>query len=197
MTITLIDHGIWERYTPDTLPDGAPTNALFARRVSDGLDWYAFARNPNNWSRGSLRATASPIKGKEIVQAIVRDESLLFPSDSRLFEILGHDPEDTKPWKAYEQKVLDIAAGTITELVAEVLPVTRVSSAQATSVLFRHGLLELAESIAKNHPYVPVRLFFERSPYWEIDNPYVQAFAEELDLNPAQLQSLFDEAAKL
>lgn len=196
-TITINDLGAWELYTPDTIPEAAPPNAIFTRRVSDGMDWYALVHDASKWAAGSLFATATPSPRGLIMQAIVRDPQRLFPANGHLVEIVGHDETDATPWKAYEQKVLDIAAGTITDPVIETPAVTRVSSAQATSALYRHDLLELAEGIARDHSYPPVRLFFQRSPYWEIDNPYVQAFAEELNLNAAQLQSLFDEAAKL
>ena len=41
-----IDHGDWHVYTPTTLPERAPEHALFARRDSDGVDWYDYVHDP-------------------------------------------------------------------------------------------------------------------------------------------------------
>ncbi len=114
--ISLVDLGMWERYGPETVPDGAPANAFFARRIADGTDWYALSRDPAAWTPGSLKATALPTGRGLVVMAVVRDAARLFPAGCHLFEILGHDPADPKPWKAYEQTILDLGAGTFTPL---------------------------------------------------------------------------------
>lgn len=115
-TISLVDLGMWERYRPENPPDDAPASAFFARRVTDGVDWYAFARDPATWAADALKATALPTERGLVVMAVARDASTLFPAGCRLFAIHGHDPEDPKPWKSYEQTILDLEAGTFTPL---------------------------------------------------------------------------------
>ena len=43
-----IDHGMWNAYTPTTLPEGAPPHAMFVRRDSDGVDWYDYVGSGTN-----------------------------------------------------------------------------------------------------------------------------------------------------
>lgn len=49
----MIYHGDWERYTPDPLPEGWPEWASYARRVSDGVDWYQWTREHWNVQNGA------------------------------------------------------------------------------------------------------------------------------------------------
>jgi len=37
-----INHGKWVLYKPDRVADIVPANMLFARRESDGVDWYVY-----------------------------------------------------------------------------------------------------------------------------------------------------------
>lgn len=57
-----------------------------------------------------------------------------------------------------------------------------VSAAQAKTALFNAGLLDDVEEIVKNHPYRPVRIFFESANTWETGNAYVQAIGVDLGL---------------
>lgn len=196
MTTTVIDHGIWERYEPDVRPEGAPSGALFARRVSDALDWYEFAWSPESWHEDSLKATCLVSEAGSLCAAIVRDVPTLFPpANGRIIEILGHDPADPTPHKAYEGKLVNLEAGTFAAPPSP--PVLRVSSAQAQTALYQKGLLPMVRAIVQAHPYEPVRIFFNSATFWEKANPYVQAIAEELGLKPAQLDALFEAASKL
>lgn len=49
----MIYHGDWERYTPVPLPEGWPEWASYARRVSDGVDWYQWTREHWNVQNGA------------------------------------------------------------------------------------------------------------------------------------------------
>ncbi|AMB48243.1 hypothetical protein [Methylobacterium sp. AMS5] len=196
MSYTIIDHGIWERYVPDEPPAGAPPSAMFARRVSDSLDWYVFARNSKSWTEGSLKGVLMPTEDGLLVQSIVRDPSLLFPQAGHtLIEILGYEGDEDRPHKPFEQKLCDIGTGTFRERPAP--KVRQVSAAQAKTALFNAGLIGHAFAAVKGHPYPPVEIYWDSATFWEISNPYVQAIAEELNLNPTQLQALFDQASKL
>lgn len=39
----MIDHGDWERYEPNPLPEGWPP-AVYWRRILDDMDWYQWTR---------------------------------------------------------------------------------------------------------------------------------------------------------
>jgi len=54
----IIDHGKWVPYVPEQWPLHAPPGALFARRVSDGVDWYEYARAGTNFGADTVKFTA-------------------------------------------------------------------------------------------------------------------------------------------
>jgi len=195
MSYTIIDHGLWQVYTPEKLPELAPPGAMFTRRVSDGVDWYDFARNPGSWAEGSVKATLLQSAIGDVAMSLVRDEHMLFPANGRLIEILGIDPDEADPHSLLKGKLCNLATGEFTDPPKPA--VTKVSAAQAVTALFNRGLLPMVESIALTHPYPPVKIFFQRANDWEIGNPYVQAIALELGMDDVQLQSLFDDAAKI
>ena len=61
--MSIIDHGTWVAYRPAKHPEGAPGNAIFARRESDGLDWYEYCR-AEHFKKGSLKLTVRLEDGK-------------------------------------------------------------------------------------------------------------------------------------
>lgn len=187
--------GVWTPYKPDPWPVGWPEEAAFLKN-EQGEDFYAWQRKRlAEDDKDVLYFTA--LKGELgfFVQAVQRDLSHVFPLNSLLVCVSGVDPMDTKPWKLFEQRYFNPVTFEFRDPPAP--PVTRVSPAQATTALYKRGLLDRVEAIVANHPYPPVRLFYQRATFWEIDNPYVQAIALELDLDELQMQLLFNEAAKL
>lgn len=72
-----------------------------------------------------------------------------------------------------------------------------VSKAQAQMALFNAGLLDQLEVIIRNHPYRPVRIWYESANEWRRDNPYVAMMAPALDLSEEQIDALFVAAARL
>jgi len=54
----IIDHGKWVPYVPKQWPEHAPANALFARRESDGVDWYDYVKNPKSFSADTVKFIA-------------------------------------------------------------------------------------------------------------------------------------------
>lgn len=145
MTYTLKDLGFWEVYIPVTLPPGAPDNAMFARRVSDGKDWYELAHDPTTWTPYSVTATLMPTPAGLLVQSAVRDASRIFPAGSHLIEIIGIDPAIEKPHKLFEQQICDIAAGTFAPPPATV-PQT-ISDRQFFQLLAERGIITEAEAL--------------------------------------------------
>ena len=80
----IIDHGKWVPYQPDTLPPHAPPNALFARRESDGVDWYDYVRNPDSFTADGVKFTVMWHEAHAgwIVGAAVRDPTMYLDESS-------------------------------------------------------------------------------------------------------------------
>jgi hypothetical protein len=197
MPYSIIDRGLFEIYQPTEPPDGmfVPPGTMFSRRVSDGMDWYSFSRKAQNWTAGTVRAILLPTPLGDIVLTAQRDEHALFPGNGRVVEIVGADPDISDVDSLFANRICNLTTGEFTD--PPKLPVTSVSAAQAVTALFNRGILPQVEDICNNHPYQPVRIFFQRANVWEIGNPYVQAVAVELGMDDDQLQGLFDEADKI
>jgi len=92
----IIDHGKWVCYQPDKLPPGMPPNTLFARRVSDGVDWYDYSRDAKSFISDTVKFTAlwQDIPGGYIISAATRDPTRLFPAGALLREIIDYHGSD-------------------------------------------------------------------------------------------------------
>jgi hypothetical protein len=106
---SIVDHGSWSRYTPTTLPEGAPPTALFIRRDSDGTDWYDYAKTATNFQPSTLKMTVT----NNIVSTVAEDPTLLFPQGATLLEIFGTPLGDQHD--AWSQCGYDPATQTFTD----------------------------------------------------------------------------------
>ena len=88
----IVDHGKWVLYQPDTLPEHAPLSALFARRESDGVDWYVYSRDSKNFSPDTVKFTVmwQDTHNGFIIGAATRDPTRLFPAGQLLREIIDY-----------------------------------------------------------------------------------------------------------
>jgi len=88
----IIDHGKWVPYQPDQLPPHAPPNALFARRESDGVDWYDYVRDPGSFTADGVKFTVMWHEAHAgwIVGAAVRDPTMLHPANQLVREIIDY-----------------------------------------------------------------------------------------------------------
>jgi hypothetical protein len=103
-------HGDWQRYTPHRLPEGVPPNAMFSRRIGDGVDWYDYVNSGDNFAADSIKLT---LREGGIVGAAVTDPTMLFPGDGALLEISGAHVDD--PQRAFGMKVYDPVAKTFSD----------------------------------------------------------------------------------
>lgn len=195
MAYKIKDLGFWESYRPTVFPPGVPEIAMFCRRVSDGVDWYQLVRNPDVWNPNAVYVTGLPGRDGLLAQSINRIPQHLFPQSCQLLEVEGVPLDDDKPHRLFEGKIIDIVAGTFSDLQPG--PVESVTGAQAKGALFQAGLLGYVEAIVRNHPYEMVRIFYNSANNWERANPYVQAIGLELGLSDAAFDKLFTDAAKL
>lgn len=95
------NHGTWHMYKPATLPEGAPANALFARRENDGVDWYDYVNSGRNFAPDSIKMTVMD----GVVAAAATDPTALFPGGAVVLEVDGAATGD--PQKSFGRKVYD------------------------------------------------------------------------------------------
>jgi len=103
----IIDHGKWQLYRPDRLPEQAPPNALFARREGDGVDWYDYVNEGHNFSPDTVKFTAfwQDLHNGWTIGAATRDVTRLFPAGQlvrELTEFYGSDPQAELEVKRYD-----------------------------------------------------------------------------------------------
>jgi hypothetical protein len=96
------NHGVWQRYTPSKLPQGAPASALFAKRIGDGVDWYDYVNSGKNFAKDTIKLT---LDADGIVSTAVNDPTLLFPGGATVLEISGVTTND--PLKLFGRKRYD------------------------------------------------------------------------------------------
>ena len=94
----IIDHGEWNLYKPTRRIMDAPSRTLFAKRKSDGKDWYEYvASNPFKKDTIKLNCRFQVINIKLekgwVVMVCSRDPTTLFPDGSIILE-LGNSQED-------------------------------------------------------------------------------------------------------
>jgi len=96
--MNIINQGKWVLYQPVDYPvKGLPSNIMFARRETDGVDWYQFrdayvGKTDSVW----MTLLKPPALGEWVVLMTTRDITLLFPSspmEMRLIEVQGLDGE--------------------------------------------------------------------------------------------------------
>jgi hypothetical protein len=88
----IVDHGKWVLYQPDKLPEHAPSGALFARRESDGVDWYDYVRDERSFAADTVKFTVirQDVHDGFTVGAATRDPTRLFPGGAMVREIIDY-----------------------------------------------------------------------------------------------------------
>lgn len=116
--MNIIDHGTWVGYRPastDGLPTWVPLTALFAKRESDGRDWYTYLDSTTRPPADHVVFTAIWNAGLNsyVVGAATYDSTLIFPAGQLLQEIT--DYAGTDPQADLGGKLYDPATGTFTD----------------------------------------------------------------------------------
>jgi hypothetical protein len=112
------DHGLWEPYTPNPLPDWAQAVSGFAiafsRRKSDGMDWYEYRNADGTFADNAVLATTYFYDSLDVeqVMAVSRDETRIAPANMRVIEINGVDPSITDPENLFSGQAYDPVAKT-------------------------------------------------------------------------------------
>jgi hypothetical protein len=113
--MTTIDHGNWLAYTPAPPPEGAPANAMFARRESDGVDWYDYVNPGTNFQPGTvvIAAYLAPQTGQYIVGPATYTHTAIFPAGCIVHEVTDYAGSD--PQADLGSKAFDPATGAFTD----------------------------------------------------------------------------------
>ena len=111
-----IDHGTWTRYTPDPPPEGVPVNTMFARRDSDGMDWYVYAHAGDSFGAGNVVIAAYWVDGQNsyVVGPATQNPTAIFPQNCIVHEITDYAGSD--PAADLSDKCFDPATGTVSDL---------------------------------------------------------------------------------
>jgi len=116
--MSIKDHGEWIRYKPNSAPENVPANAVFARRVADGVDWYDYVRS-DPFGKDSIKMTVrSRAKGEPVIVAAPHvDASMLFPADHRVIELEGNyaNLDEAARIEKFARKVIDLKTGKISD----------------------------------------------------------------------------------
>ena len=113
--MSIINHGKWIAYKPETLPEGAPPNAMFAKREGDDTDWYGYVNSGENFGADNVKFMAAwrDSVGGYVVGPAVYDPTMLFPASQIVGEIT--DYTGTDPQNDLGGKIYDEAAGTFSD----------------------------------------------------------------------------------
>lgn len=178
--MNIIDLGEWKAERFD-LEDGT---SIAKYKNASGYDWYStIAHNPN---RPKGPAAVLSESG-----AIVFAYDDVAHAEPRLGRVVVLEDFDGSAQDLVGKR-LDLDTGELSQL-----PPAGVTKAQAQMALFNVGLLDDLEAIVKDHPYRPVRIWYESANYWERKSPYVAMLGPELNLTDEQIDDLFIAAAKL
>jgi hypothetical protein len=117
MAQTYKAHGSWSRYTPDPFPPEKPSNAMFLKRDTDGVDWYDYAHAAENWTDGSAKLVVQNWGGTYVVNAANTDPTFLFPAGAIILEVIGFEGDAQQ----FANKIVDLATDTFTDPPRKVL----------------------------------------------------------------------------
>lgn len=104
-------HGSWSRYSPETIPPERPVNTMFAKRDSDGVDWYDYIESGKNFTEGSAKLTLMTGAAGLQVMAANTEAAFLFPQGCTVLEVIGFEGEVSQ----FVNKIVDLANDTFAD----------------------------------------------------------------------------------
>ena len=113
------DHGTWSSYKPRSLPPGAPGSTIFAKRDSDGVDWYDYVYKDKAFKEGNVVLTVWTDEYGMHVNAADNRPYHIFPAGHLVLEVEydGEDPYKHFGDRMYDPKTKEFKDVTYTELV--------------------------------------------------------------------------------
>jgi len=177
----VVDHGEWEIYEPEVVPDFLRNQkVMFSRRASDGRDWYEFRKELTN--PVSIKMTVM----RDTVMATTLDASEgLFPAGERLLEVFdaGHDHESFRQKRYDNGRFVDPDPMSVHRSVFLI-------------ALHRAGLLQRWRDYVDGLDDVPLQIWLREFPmiHWN-DRRMRRAFGH-LGFSDGTLRQVFDAAKK-
>jgi hypothetical protein len=118
------DHGKWYRYQPGEGGgiSGAPPSTLYARRESDGVDWYDYVHPDNKFLPETLKLALfwNTDYNSFVVVVPTYTATEIFPDDRTVMEL--DLPPVSNPIDVYANKLFDPATGAFTDPPPPELP---------------------------------------------------------------------------
>jgi hypothetical protein len=179
------DHGEWVRYEPTVKPPHLRMhhNIMYAKRVTDDVDWYTYQRSTDLLTSATVKITLMDINGDLTVQATQRDGSMIWPASQRLIEIdMDGDHE------VLRRRRFDMVSGEFAEPAPA--PVLR---ADLLIEMHHMGLLDVWEE-AVNNGDTPLRLSLLAARPMTEEDEQVKEIANKLGWSRDQLKQVFDAA---
>ncbi|WP_316202970.1 MULTISPECIES: hypothetical protein [unclassified Bradyrhizobium] len=182
----IIDQGQWVAYVPNPFPADLALNTAFAKRESDGRDWYDALYGPTPlFLPETVKATVWPLpNGDWQVQAVDRDATRIFPPGARVIEIADYAGAD--PFADLNGKKLDFGTMTLSEIPV-VLTVTPRQIRLAMSAI---GVRQQVEDYVKAAP-LDVQDSWDYSTQFVSTDPMVVGCMTALGKTSADLDALF------
>jgi hypothetical protein len=121
------DHGDWVLYKPTSIPKEAPPNTIFARRVSDGADWYEYIRS-GAFEPNTVKLLIANEEGEDMVRSPVVEVDRAFPAGCRILEMTDTHRLQDEPAliEEFANRMFDLKTGRIGELRKFKLPVNNI-----------------------------------------------------------------------
>lgn len=183
---------------------------VFLKRDGDGKDWYEYLKT-KPFAEGSVVATTM-VEGPdnaEVVKAVFRDCTMLFPFKQRCIEIRGVDPAETKPHNLFAWMVFHPDTLTLTGTPVPPQPPVVSQSVAASQALIQlsrmphdgsvvpgaKNLAEATEALVNQSGDYELKTWFARAQRWLIDNPNVLKIGAAFNLSAADIKAAFDAAA--
>ena len=94
-----------------TWPEGAPLNALFAKRESDGKDWYEHVNDPASFQQDTVKIAIlfHQFEQEWIIGPATTDATMIFPANMHVREIDGFGSIDEEEIiAAFRNKVINL-----------------------------------------------------------------------------------------
>lgn len=186
MKVHFTDHGDWVMYTPDPRPllfKNHP-NIIFAKRVSDGVDWYGYQRSTDILTSSSVKVTLMDVNGDLTVMATQRDGSMIWPANQKLIEFeLDGDHEFLR------RKRFNFATGEFRDAYPD--PVLR---SDLLIEMHHAGVLDNWERSLKSGTDIPSQISLNSERPMTEEDEYVKGFARKLGWSDEKLKQIFDNA---
>src|SRR3954465_7602381 len=128
--MSIKDHGKWVSYKPEVHPGYFPKNVIFAKRESDGVDWYDYIRRGDNFEKDTMKFVLDERDGKTCIRTPAVEADRLFPAGCRVVEVthLKREQDEAKHIEEFANHYFDPHSGTVGDTHEPQLPPNRMEA---------------------------------------------------------------------